>query len=165
MDKTKDLKNFKNFLTNKQNLLFIIIISIIFCLDRITKIKVITNFNEGVFYINDFLNIDLIWNIGIGFGLLSTDSYFFYNSVTLIIGIVILVLFYILLNSENFDKVIYSMIIGGAIGNFYDRIVYKGVPDFIDLHYNNLHWFVFNLADVFISVGIIILLFSGMIKN
>lgn len=165
MDKTKDLKNFKNFLTNKQNLLFIIIISIIFCLDRITKIKVITNFNEGVFYINDFLNIDLIWNIGIGFGLLSTDSYFFYNSVTLIIGIVILVLFYILLNSENFDKVIYSMIIGGAIGNFYDRIVYKGVPDFIDLHYNNFHWFVFNLADVFISVGIIILLFSGMIKN
>ena len=114
------------------------------------------NFDEKSHYINNFINFDLIWNIGIGFGFLSTDSSILYNLVTLFIGFVILFLFYVFITSEKIDKIIYSVILGGALGNFYDRLLYKAVPDFIDLHYNNFHWFTFNVADIFITIGIII---------
>ena len=115
------------------------------------------------FYFNLFnswlvegINFDLIWNTGIGFGFLSTDLDLFYNFVTLIIGSIIILLIYFLIISEILDKLIYSLIIGGALGNFYDRVFYKAVPDFIDLHFDNFHWFTFNVADIFITIGIII---------
>ena len=114
----------------KENIYFYVLISIIFFLDRFSKLKIINNFDEATYYINDFINLDLIWNIGIGFGLLSTNSNLFYNSVTLLIGLVILILIYFLIISKKTDKLIYSIIIGGALGNFYDRLVYKAVPDF-----------------------------------
>ena len=98
----------------------------------------------------------MIWNIGIGFGFLSTESTIIYNLVTLLIGSVVVILIYVSLISDKFDKLIYSIIIGGAIGNFYDRLYYKAVPDFIDLHYDNFHWFTFNVADIFITIGIMI---------
>ena len=102
------------------------------------------------------MNIDLIWNIGIGFGLLSTDSTLIYNLVTILIGSVISLLIYFLMNADKVDKLIYSLIIGGALGNFYDRLTFKAVPDFIDIHYNNFHWFTFNVADIFIVIGILV---------
>ena len=114
------------------------------------------------------INLDLIWNIGIGFGFLSTDSSLIYNFISMIIGIVILYLVYIFIESEKLDKIIYSIIIGGALGNFYDRILYKAVPDFIDIHYSNMHWFTFNIADVFITIGILIFIIKHIkciIKN
>ena len=115
---------------------------------------------------NDFINFDLIWNIGIGFGFLSTDSFLIYNLITLLIGFVILILFYFLVLSEKLDKLIYSVIIGGALGNFYDRLAYNAVPDFIDLHYENFHWFTFNVADIFITIGILVfILRSIFVKN
>ena len=89
----------------------------------------------------------------------------FYNTVTGLIGIVILYLIGVFLVSDYFDKLIFSIIIGGACGNFYDRIIYKAVPDFIDFHYNTFHWFTFNIADVFITIGILIYLFRGSLKN
>ena len=155
MKYNNEFKEIKNLFLKKQNLFFAILIIILFGLDRISKIKVISNFNEGAYFINNFLNIDLIWNIGIGFGLFSTESSIIYNSISLIIITVIAVLIYMLLKSTNIDKFIYTIIIGGALGNFYDRLVYKGVPDFIDLHYNNFHWFTFNVADIFITLGIL----------
>ena len=89
-----------------------------------------------------------------------------YNSVTLLIGIVILFLVYILAISEKVDKLIYSIIVGGALGNFYDRVIFNAVPDFIDLHYDNFHWFTFNLADIFITIGILIFIIKGnFVKN
>ena len=97
--------------------------------------------------------------------MLSSDSSLFYNIVTILIGLVIIFLFYIFVLSTNVDKLIYSIIIGGALGNFYDRLTYKAVPDFIDLHYNNFHWFVFNVADIFITLGIIAMLMSGLFKK
>ena len=154
MNYLEELKNFKNLFLKKNNLIFFSLIIIFFSLDRITKIKVINEFENQVFFVNNFLNIDLIWNIGIGFGLFSTDSSFIYNLITLLILIVIISLFYLLIKSSNLDKLIYTTIIGGALGNFYDRLVYKGVPDFIDLHFNNFHWFTFNVADIFITTGI-----------
>ena len=101
------------------------------------------------------MNIDLIWNTGIGFGILSTESVLIYNLITIFIGLVLLVLCWILLDSDRVDKFIFSLIIGGAVGNFYDRLTLKAVPDFIDIHYNDFHWFTFNIADIFITLGII----------
>ena len=160
-----DLKEIKDKIIIKNNIYWLFVISIIFFLDRYTKKLILNNFTENTYYLNDYINLDLVWNIGIGFGLLSTDTTLIYNLVSFLIGIVILGIFYVFLISNNSDKLIYSIIIGGAIGNFYDRIVYNAVPDFIDLHYNNFHWFVFNVADIFISLGIVALLLSGFLKN
>ena len=160
-----NLKEIKNKIIIKNNIYWLFVILIIFFLDRYSKIFILNNFSENTYYLNDYINLDLVWNIGIGFGLLSTDSTLIYNLVSFLIGIVILGVFYVFSISNNSDKLIYSIIIGGALGNFYDRLVYKGVPDFIDLHYNNFHWFVFNVADIFISLGIILLLAGGIFKK
>ena len=151
----------KNKIYSKEHIYSIVIIAIIFTLDRYSKIQIINNFNSGTFYINDFINFDLVWNTGIGFGLFSSGSSFLYNLITFIIGLVILILFIINFKSENVEKIIFASIIGGAVGNFYDRIYFKAVPDFIDLHLNNFHWFTFNVADIFISLGIITFLLRG----
>ena len=161
-----DLKEIKNKIVTKNNLYCLIVILIIFFLDRYTKLLILDNFSENSYYLNDYINLDLIWNIGIGFGFLSTDSFLIYNLITLLIGLVILSLFYFLVLSEIIDKLIYSVINGGAVGNFYDRLVYNAVPDFIDLHYKNFHWFTFNVADIFITIGILIfILRSFFVKN
>lgn len=156
----------KKLFSKKENIYYFLLITAIFIFDRASKIEIIKNFSEEVYYLNNFLNIDLIWNIGIGFGLLSFDSELVYNSVTTIIGFVILILIYVANSAENSEKLIYTVIIGGALGNYYDRLTLNAVPDFIDLHYNEYHWFTFNIADIFITIGIIAFLFKGLlIKN
>ena len=161
-----NLKKRKIDYLNRHNLLSLIIVIVTFSLDRISKFKIINNFNENTYFINDFINFDLIWNIGIGFGLLSTSSSILYETVTLVIGLVILILTYISITSDKFDKYTFAIVIGGALGNFYDRLIYKAVPDFIDLHYANFHWFTFNVADIFISLGIIFFIMKGyFVKN
>jgi signal peptidase II len=156
----------KNLFIRKENIIFIILVILFFSLDRVSKIQIITNFSERVYLINNFINFDLIWNTGIGFGLLSFDSSLVYNSITLFIGVIILFLIYLAITSTNAEKLIFSTIIGGAIGNFYDRLTYNAVPDFIDLHYNGFHWFSFNVADIFITFGIISLLMKNyFVKN
>ena len=134
---------------------------IIFCLDRFSKNKIINTYNENRIYISDYINLDLIWNTGIGFGLFSNSSYIVYNLITFLIGIVISILLYLSIVSNFFEKIIYSLIVGGALGNFYDRVIFKAVPDFIDLHYKDIHWFTFNIADVFVSIGIIAFVLSS----
>ena len=163
MNLLTNLNERKNDFLKKENIFYLMIMLILFSLDRLSKSKIINNFNESTYYINDFINFDLIWNTGVGFGLLSSNSTLFYSIVSIIIGLVILFLIYIFVMSKNIDKIIYSIIIGGALGNFYDRIIYKAVPDFIDIHYNNFHWFTFNLADIFISTGIIIFIFRSFV--
>jgi len=161
-----DLKEIKNKILKKENFYFLLIIFVIFILDRYSKIQIIKDFNDPVIYINEFLNFDLIWNTGIGFGLLSSDSTLFYNLISGVISTVIVFLIFIGLKSDKYDKSVFSLIIGGAVGNFYDRLIYNAVPDFIDLHYNNFHWFTFNLADIFITIGIIAFLMKGFfVKN
>ena len=161
-----NLKNKKDEVFKKENIYFLIIIFIIFFLDRISKIKILSNFSESVYFVNNYLNFDLIWNIGIGFGIMSTSSSVIYNLITFTIGFVILFLLYIFLISKKLEKISYSIIIGGALGNFYDRLVFNAVPDFIDIHYNNFHWFTFNVADIFISIGVLIFIISNwFVKN
>ena len=159
-------QDLKNHFLKKENIFYFIIVIIIFFLDRFSKLEILNQFSENTHYINNFINFDLIWNTGIGFGLLSFNSSLFYNLVSILIGLVVLILIYIFLISEKYEKLIYALIIGGAFGNFYDRLVYKAVPDFIDLHYNNFHWFTFNVADIFITLGIsIFIIRSFFIKN
>ena len=161
-NKINNLREIKKEISKKSNIYFLVLIFIIFVTDRISKLKIIRSFSDDTYYLNDFINLDLIWNIGIGFGLLSTDSSLLYNFVSIIVAIVIIYLIYILIISDNLDKFILSIIIGGALGNFYDRLIYKAVPDFIDVHYNNFHWFTFNIADIFITMGIMIFIIRGI---
>ena len=160
-----DLKNIKNEFIRRENLYFIIIVIIIFFLDRYSKLTIIQNYSDNIYFINDFLNFDLNWNIGIGFGLLSIESSFIYNTITTLILLVIIFCMNIALKSEILDKICFSMIVGGALGNFYDRIYFKAVPDFIDFHIGNFHWFVFNLADIFITLGILIYILKGTLQK
>ena len=148
-------------LKNKFNIrLFSIII--IFLVDRISKFYIITlskkNFDQEIFQ-SEYLNLILIWNDGIAFGLLSLQESYLYNLITLLIGLIILVLIYLIYKSQNFKKFSYILVTGGALGNIFDRIYYNAVPDFIDLHINDFHWFIFNIADIFISTGILCLIF------
>lgn len=160
-----NIKEIKSTFLKIENFYCILLTIIIFIFDRITKIKIMQDYNDNTFYVNQFINIDLTWNIGIGFGLLSTDTIAFYNLITVLIATIIIILLYFVIISKNFDKFIYSIIIGGAVGNFYDRLVYNAVPDFIDLHYNDFHWFTFNVADVFIVIGILIFLLRELLSN
>ena len=142
------------------------IVILCFLVDRISKIKIIEfqEYNRS-YYVNDFVNFDLVWNTGIGFGLFSSLSGLVYNIFTLIIGLVIIFLIYLLTKSKFIEKIFISLILGGALGNFYDRIFYYAVPDFIDIHYNKFHWFTFNIADIFITLGIMILIFKELFKK
>lgn len=138
-----------------------LIISIIFFLDRYSKNFILEAFeNTDYIFINDYLNLSLVFNTGIGFGLLSLEAGVLYNIISCFISLVVLILIYLLLKSQNFEKYCFSAIIGGALGNLYDRIFYKAVPDFIDFHIGNFHWFSFNIADIFITLGIILILFN-----
>ena len=165
MNYNNKFKEKKNSFLKKENIFIFLIILFCVLLDRYTKNEVIINFSENVFFINNFINIDLIWNTGIGFGFLSTESSLIYNLVSALVGVVIVILCYFIIISEVTDKLIYSIIIGGAIGNFYDRLIFNAVPDFIDLHYDRYHWFTFNVADIFITLGIIIFLTNEFLKN
>ena len=151
---------------NKQNIICAIIIILLFGIDRLSKIKILNNFSENYsFYINDYLNIDLIWNTGIGFGLFNLNAGLIYHSVTIFIFLIILFILYLMVNSPNKEKLYYSTLVGGAFGNFYDRSTYFAVPDFIDLHINNFHWFTFNIADIFITIGVLLLIFNETLKK
>ena len=156
--------NFFTFFKKKYNLLGILIIILAFFFDRYSKIKIVDYLiNNNRIYINDFINLDLVWNTGIGFGLFSSNSNLIYHSITTIISIIIIFLFYLFIKSNLIDKLLFSLILGGALGNLYDRLIYLAVPDFIDLHYQNFHWFTFNIADIFITIGIIMLIFKESI--
>ena len=160
-----NLKEIIDNILKKENIFFLFLILFIFFLDRFSKNQILNNYNEIRFYVNDYLNLDLIWNTGIGFGLFSSNMEGIYNFLTFLIGLVIFILLYISLSCDKFDKLIYSIIIGGALGNFYDRLQYRAVPDFIDVHYNNFHWFTFNVADIFISLGIVIYICKSFLKT
>ena len=166
METTNKLKKNNFSFVLRDYLLSASIIILCFFVDRISKIKII-EFQEynSSHYVNDFINFDLVWNTGIGFGLFNSLSGLIYNILTIIIGFVIIFLIYLITKSKFLEKVFISLILGGALGNFYDRIFYYAVPDFIDIHYNNFHWFTFNIADIFITLGIIILIFKDIFKK
>ena len=140
----------------------------IFLFDRLSKIYVIfldNKFFGSEIFSSKFLNISLIWNDGIAFGLLSFEESFFYNLLTIIILTIMIIIIVMVIKSEGFKKYSLLMILGGALGNFFDRITYKAVPDFLDFHIGNFHWFIFNIADVFITTGVIFMILNEFIGN
>ena len=147
---------------------YLLIIIFIFFLDRITKILVINYTNDAKsldLFASEYLNLSLVWNEGIAFGLMSFDNILYYNLFSFFIFCIIIYLIILIFKAEKFEKTLFSMVVGGALGNFYDRLQYKAVPDFIDFHYNNFHWFTFNIADVFISLGVILLIIYEFTKK
>ena len=145
-----------------------ILIFLIFILDRISKVYVLSlveqNINQTLF-ISKYLNIHLIWNKGIAFGFFSFDEMYLYNMLTALIIVITLIVLIILLNSNGLRKYAMICIFGGSLGNLYDRISYSGVPDFIDLHINEFHWFIFNIADIFITLGVISMILLELFNN
>ena len=156
----------KNF--NKSLLINISLTLLIFLIDRISKIYVINlnkNFSGSEIFSSKFLNIYLIWNEGIAFGLFSSNENNIYNILTLFIILVIIIIFYMITQSQGLQKYSLLMILGGALGNVFDRILYKSVPDFIDFHINEFHWFIFNVADIFITIGVICMILTELIAS
>ena len=156
-----------NKLLIKKILIYFLIVSVIFALDRFSKLfvlNILEDKDKVDIYINSFLSLYLVWNKGIGFGLFSFEDTTVYNLITLLIllinGIIIYLIFV-----ENGLKVYFLLtILGGSLGNFFDRLYYRAVPDFIDINYNGYHWFIFNFADVFITIGIICLIFAELLN-
>ena len=144
------------------------IVALIYFLDRLTKIYVIqldkNNLGSDIFN-STYLNIVLIWNKGIAFGLLSFSESYLYNIISLIIAIIIIVLVIMSLKSEGFKRYSLLMIVGGALGNLYDRFFFNAVPDFIDFHIGNFHWFIFNVSDIFITLGVISMIVLELFDN
>jgi len=146
----------------------ILIIITIFTIDRIVKMYLIETQNTGTeidFYILPFLNFYLVWNTGVGFGLFSLEANIFYHIITSIIILINFVLFYFLMKSRGIYIYLFAITIGGSLGNLFDRIYYHAVPDFIDLHIGDFHWFIFNVADIFITIGIIGLMLKEVFKK
>jgi len=151
---------------SKEITISLILISIIFALDRVSKISIIkAQSSNSSLFINDYLNLELVWNTGIGFGLLSHNANIYYHCISFLILFVIFFLIYIINKVGFFEKILYSLILGGALGNFFDRVIYYAVPDFIDFHIHDFHWFTFNIADIFITIGVILLITKDLILN
>ena len=144
------------------------IVTLIYFLDRLTKIFVIqldkNNFGSDIFN-SSYLNIALIWNKGIAFGLLSFNETYLYNFLSLIISLIVVILVIMSLKNHGFKRYSLLMIIGGALGNLHDRIFFNAVPDFIDFHVGNFHWFIFNVSDIFITTGVIGMIILELIDN
>jgi len=154
--------NFKKILLN------FTIVFVIFLADRISKLyilKLIELENVVDIYLTQYLNLYLIWNKGIAFGLFSFDESFIYNAVTLTIILINIMILTMIIKNEGFKKYSLLVVLGGSLGNLFDRIYYSAVPDFIDLHINQFHWFIFNVADIFITIGVICLIYAEIFFN
>ena len=153
---------------NKNFYISFLIVALIYFLDRLSKIYVIqldkNNFGSEIFN-STYLNIDLIWNKGIAFGLLSFNEDYLYNILSVIISMIVVVLVIMSIKSQGFKRYSLLMVIGGALGNLHDRIFFKAVPDFIDFHIGSFHWFIFNVSDIFITFGIIFLIVLEISSN
>ena len=145
----------------KKKITIFYIAALIFTLDRLSKyfiLKLSNSVEEFNIPVTSFLNFNLVWNNGIAFGLFSFNEQFYYNIITLVIIIITLVILFFAIKSAGVERIGFSMIFGGSLGNIFDRLYYSAVVDFIDFHINNIHWFIFNIADIFISLGVIILI-------
>ena len=151
----------------KKYVFFLIIALIIFHIDRLSK-NYILNIAEVEgsvdIFVNSYLNIYLIWNTGIGFGLLSFDKSLIYNLITSLIIVINILIIYMIIKTNDIRSYFLVFVLGGSLGNLFDRLYYSAVPDFIDINYKEFHWFIFNVADIFITIGIICLIFAELMN-
>ena len=155
-----------NKLFLKKTIIYFGIVLFIFLADRISKLYILSileNSGSVDIHINSYINLILVWNSGIGFGLLSFEQSEIYNLITILITIINIIIVYIVIKSKDLKAYFFLIVLGGSLGNLFDRIYYSAVPDFIDISYNDYHWFIFNVADIFISLGIICLIFAELL--
>jgi signal peptidase II len=155
-------------INHKKISIYLFLVIIIFLLDRISKIYILNlaQINNLVdVYLTSFLNIYLVWNNGIAFGLLPLDKTLLYNAVTLLITFINILILIMIVNYNDYRSFFLIMILGGSLGNLFDRVYFNAVPDFIDVHYGDFHWFVFNVADIFITIGVVCLILSELLIN
>ena len=156
-----------NKLFLKKTIIYFGIILFIFLADRISKLYILSileDLGNVDINVNSYINLILVWNSGIGFGLFSFDQSQMYNVVTILIIFINLLIVYLIIKSKDNSTYFFSIILGGSLGNLFDRIYYSAVPDFIDISYKGYHWFIFNVADIFISLGIICLIFAELLN-
>ena len=152
---------------SKKIFIYIVLVLFVFALDRVSKstiLNILDDTGKVDIYINSFFSLFLVWNKGIGFGLFSFDQTYIYNGITLFILLINLIIVYLILREKNINSYFLSLILGGSLGNLFDRYYYGAVPDFIDLNYNGYHWFIFNVADIFITIGIICLILGEFLN-
>tara|TARA_Y100000768_G_scaffold236717_1_gene179048 strand:+ start:299 stop:796 length:498 start_codon:yes stop_codon:yes gene_type:complete len=152
---------------SKKIFIYIVLVLFVFVLDRISKstiLNILDDTGKVDIYINSFFSLFLVWNKGIGFGLFSFDQTYIYNGITLFILLINLIIIYLIFKEKNINSYFLSLILGGSLGNLFDRYYYGAVPDFIDLNYNGYHWFIFNVADIFITIGIICLILGEFLN-
>ena len=146
----------------------LLILVTVFIIDRLTKLYILNLAevkNLMDIYVTSYLNLYLIWNKGIAFGLFSMNESIVYNFITIIIAIIILIIFIMMWKNDNIQRFFLALVAGGSLGNFYNRMVYTAVPDFIDIHFQGFHWFVFNVADIFITIGVFCLILVELFNN
>ena len=152
---------------NKKIFIYVSIVILVFVLDRLSKIiilDILNNTGKVDIYVNSFLSLFLVWNKGIGFGLFSFEESSIYNFISLIILIINIIIIYLIFKEDTPKTYFFAIILGGSCGNLFDRLYYAAVPDFIDLNYNGYHWFIFNVADIFITIGIICLILAEFLN-
>ena len=152
---------------SKKIFIYIVLVLFVFVLDRISKstiLNILDDTGKVDIYINSFFSLFLVWNKGIGFGLFSFDQTYIYNGITLFILLINLIIVFLIFREKNINSYFLSLILGGSLGNLFDRYYYGAVPDFIDLNYNGYHWFIFNVADIFITIGIICLILGEFLN-
>ena len=157
---------------NKSRLKFfssnLVILLIVFLIDRAAKFYILklAEVESSVdIYVTSYLNLFLIWNKGIAFGLFSMNESLAYSMITILIGLIIAIILFMMWKNNNIQRYFLAVVAGGALGNLYDRIVYTAVPDFIDVHFQGFHWFVFNVADIFITIGVLCLILVELFYN
>tara|TARA_B100001540_G_scaffold196396_1_gene172942 strand:+ start:72 stop:566 length:495 start_codon:yes stop_codon:yes gene_type:complete len=156
-----------NKLFFKKTFIYFGIILFIFLADRVSKLyilSVLEDLGTVDININSYINLILVWNTGIGFGLFSFEQSDMYNLMTIFIVFINLLIVYLIIKSKDKSAYFFLIILGGSLGNLFDRIYYSAVPDFIDISYKGYHWFIFNVADIFISIGIICLIFAELLN-
>jgi len=157
-------RNLKNKFFSKELAISLAVAILVFILDRASKVGIINQqiVNKTIF-VNDYLNFELVWNTGISFGLFSQNANIYYHLISLLIFSVIIYLIYLIIKADFVEKILFSLVLGGAVGNLYDRIIYYAVPDFIDLHINDFHWFTFNIAYIFITLGVFLIIIRDIL--
>ena len=151
---------------SKKIILYFVTVFFIFLADRISKLYILSileNFGNVNININSYINLVLVWNSGIAFGLLSFDQSEIYNLITIFIIFINLLIVYLIIKLKDIRAYFFLIVLGGSLGNLFDRIYYSAVLDFIDISFKNFHWFIFNVADIFISIGIICLIFAELL--
>ncbi len=144
----------------------LLIAALVFALDQLTKwyiLRVINLDEREPIQLTPFLDLAMAWNKGVSYGLLATHMQGLL--VALSVGISIMLVVWLRKATKPLAAASYGMLIGGALGNALDRLLHGAVADFVSLHWGTWHWYIFNVADIAIVAGVVLLLYDALIDG